>query len=76
MGQYILSALSILGCFFMINKKFRTNETFFLAITGLILLGIAFASNFLGAFIVPKRWYYFAFVILSIPLCDYIYNNF
>jgi hypothetical protein len=52
----------------MINKKFRNNETFFLAITGLILLGIAFASNFLGTFIVPERWYYFAFVILAIPL--------
>ena len=68
MGLYLLSALSILGCFFMINKKFRNNETFFLAITGLILLTIAFISNFLGTFIVPERWYYFAFVILSIPL--------
>ena len=67
-GLYILSALSLVGSFLMINKKFRNNETFFLAITGLILLAIAFTSNFLGAFIVPERWYYFAFVILSIPL--------
>ena len=68
LGIYILSSLSLLGCFFMISKNFRNNETFFLAITGLILLAIAFISNFFGTFVVPERWYYFAFVILSIPL--------
>lgn len=68
LGTFSFFALSILGVLYMINKKIRSYKSVLIGLTGLLLLSIGFVSIFIGSFIVVDRWFYFAEVLLSIPL--------
>ncbi|WP_156165800.1 hypothetical protein [Methanosarcina sp. 2.H.A.1B.4] len=68
MGMFLFFALSFIGCFYMISKKYGTHNTFAIAIVGLTPLFLGFFSLISENSIIEHRWWYFAQIFLSIPL--------
>lgn len=66
-GMFVFFALSLVGAFWMLRG--RTGDySWFLAILGLLVLGLGFIPMILGASLLEHRWWLFAEVLLSIPL--------
>ncbi|MBE3089350.1 MAG: hypothetical protein IMZ41_03610 [Actinobacteria bacterium] len=77
-GLLLFFSITILGCFYMISKKYGNFNTFNIALVGLIPLTLGFFSQILGIYILPERWIYFSQVLLAIPIVItviLIYNN-
>lgn len=71
-GMFLFFALSFIGIFFMISKKGNTS-TLTMALTSLTPLAVGFFSLILGYSLVGHRWWYFAQILMSIPLAVSIY---
>ncbi len=67
-GMFSFFALSFVGCFYMISKRYGNHNTFNFACVGLIPLFLGFFSYISGHSIIEQRWWYFAQMLLSIPL--------
>lgn len=67
-GMYLYFAISFIGCFFMISKKFRDPNHFTMTISGIATFSIIFISILFNRFIITGRWFYFSQIILSLPL--------
>jgi hypothetical protein len=67
-GMFSFFALSFVGCFYMISKRYGNNNTFNFAFIGLTPLFLGFFSLISGHSILEQRWWYFAQILLSIPL--------
>jgi len=68
LGTFLFFSISILGCFYMISKKYGNSSTLNFAIVGLIPLTIGFFSLIFGLFTIPERWWYFSQILLVIPV--------
>ncbi len=64
MGMFLFFALSFWGCFMMVSKR---KGLWWLA-AGVIVLSIGFFPMLLGMSVIEHRWWYFAEMILSVPL--------
>jgi hypothetical protein len=68
-GMFLFSALSFVGCFYMISQRYGNHNTFNFAFIGLIPLFLGFFSLISNSHsILEDRWWYFAQILLSIPL--------
>ncbi|WP_440946593.1 hypothetical protein ACSAZL_21575 [Methanosarcina sp. T3] len=65
---FLFFALSFVGCFYMMSKRYGNHNTFNFAFIGLTPLFLGFFSLISGHTIVESRWWYFAQLLLSIPL--------
>lgn len=66
-GMFLFFAVSLVGTFWMLRRG-RRSYSWFLAILGLLVLGLGFIPMILGASLLEHRWWLFAEVLLSIPL--------
>lgn len=66
-GESAFFALSAIGCFYMISRKFGNPKTFVLVFMGLIPFVIGYSRAF-GVFLVPERWVFFALMLYAVPL--------
>jgi len=65
-GMFMFFAISFIGIFYLLSQK--DNKCLTIAIIGLIPLAIGFFSLILGFGVIEHRWWYFAQILLSIPL--------
>ena len=83
LGMFLFFALSLIGCFYMISKKYGSSHTFIMAIVGATPLAIGFFSLITGHSVIEQRWWYFSQILLALPLaitffllCGVIKNKF
>ncbi|MBP1910659.1 hypothetical protein [Methanolobus bombayensis] len=67
-GMFLFFSLSFIGCFYMISKKYGTNQSFSMSIIGFCPLFLGFFSLVSKHGIIEQRWWYFAQIFLAIPL--------
>ncbi len=72
LGMFLFFTLSFIGFFYMISRK-GSSSTFATAWVGIIPLAIGFFSLISGYALIEHRWWYFAQILLSIPLAVAIY---
>lgn len=68
LGIFVFFSIAIIGCFFMISKKYGNYHTFNIAIIGMTPLAVGFFSLIFGYFLIPERWWYFSEVLLAVPI--------
>lgn len=68
LGEFIFFALSFIGCFYMISRRYGNVYTFTMAIIGITPLAIGFFSLIGGFWVVEDRWWYFSQILLVLPL--------
>lgn len=66
LGMFLFFALSFIGIFFMISLN--NKKAFILAFVALLPLFIGFFSLLGGFSVIEHRWWYFAQILLSVPL--------
>jgi len=72
LNMFLFFAFSFIGIFYMISQK-RSSSSFAMAWVGMAPLAIGFFSLISGHSVVEHRWWYFAQILLSIPLAIAIY---
>ncbi len=72
LGMFLFFAFSFIGVFYMISQR-RSSSSFAMAWVGIAPLAIGFFSLISGHSVVEHRWWYFAQILLSIPLAVAIY---
>lgn len=66
-GHFIFFAMSLIGFFYMVSKRYGSVDTFAFSIAGITPLILAFMSLISQHSIIEQRWWYFAQILLSIP---------
>lgn len=72
LGMFFFFAFSFIGIFYMISQR-NNSSSFAMAWVGMVPLAIGFFSLISGHSVVEHRWWYFAQILLSIPLGVAIY---
>ncbi len=72
LGMFLFFAFSFIGVFYMISQR-RSSSSFAMAWVGMAPLAIGFFSLIFGHSVIEHRWWYFAQILLSIPLAVAIY---
>jgi hypothetical protein len=72
LGMFLFFALSFIGIFYMISRR-GSSSTFAMAWVGMTPLVVGFFSLISGHTVIEHRWWYFAQILLSIPLAVAIY---
>jgi len=73
LGEFSFFAFSIIGVLYMISRR-GDSPTFALAWAGMTPLAIGFFPVISGLAVIEHRWWYFAQILLSIPLAVSIYT--
>ena len=73
LGMFLFFAFSFIGIFYMISRR-GSSSSFAMAWVGTTPLAIGFFSLILGYAVIEDRWWYFAQILLSIPLAVAIYT--
>ena len=61
-------AVSFVGVFYMLSRRLGNPYTFYIAIAGVLILGIGYFPMLAGRSVIEHRWWYLAEILLSIPL--------
>lgn len=72
LGMFLFFAFSFIGIFYMISRR-GSSSSFAMAWIGMTPLAIGFFSLISGHSVIEQRWWYFAQILLSIPLAAAIY---
>jgi hypothetical protein len=72
LGMFLFFAFSFVGIFYMISRR-GSSSSFALAWVGMAPLAIGFFSLISGHSVLEHRWWYFAQILLSIPLAIAVY---
>ncbi len=72
LGVFLFFVFSFIGIFYMISRR-GSSSSFAMAWVGMTPLAIGFFSLILGYAVIEDRWWYFAQILLSIPLAVAIY---
>lgn len=72
LGMFLFFTFSSIGFFHMISRK-GSSSTFAMAWVGMTPLAVGFFSFISGHAMIEHRWWYFAQILLSIPLAVAIY---
>jgi len=67
LGIFLFFSFSFIGIFYMISRR-GSSSSFAMAWVGLAPLAIGFFSLISGHSVIEHRWWYFAQILLSIPL--------
>ncbi len=73
LGMLLFFAFSFIGIFYMISRR-GNSSSFAMAWVGITPLAIGFFSLISGHSVIEHRWWYFAQILLSIPLTVAIYT--
>jgi hypothetical protein len=73
LGMFLFFAISFIGIFYMISRR-GSSSSFAMAWVGVAPLAIGFFSLISGHSVIEHRWWYFAQILLSIPLAVAIYT--
>jgi hypothetical protein len=68
LGMFLFFALSLIGCFYMLSKRFGNRYSFATSIGGVVILTLGFLPLTFGRSIIEHRWYYFSQIMLAVPL--------
>jgi hypothetical protein len=68
LGMLLFFAMALIGGFYMLSRRFDSPYTFFMAIAGVLILGIGYFPMLIGRSVIEHRWWYMAEMLLSIPL--------
>ena len=68
LGMILFFALSFIGCFYMLSRRFGSSYSFLLVVAGILVLGIGYFPMLIGRSVIEHRWWYLAELLLSIPL--------
>ncbi len=68
LGMLLFFAASFIGGFYMLSRRFGNPYAFFIAIAGVLILGIGYFPMLTGRSVIEHRWWYMAEILLSIPL--------
>jgi len=68
LGMLLFFAVSFIGVFYMLSRRFGNHYTFFIAVAGILILGIGYFPMLIGRSVIEHRWWYMAEILLSIPL--------
>jgi hypothetical protein len=71
-GVFLFFAFSFIGIFYMISRR-GSGLTFSMALMGTAPLAIGFFALITGLSVINQRWFFFAQILLSIPLAIAIY---
>jgi hypothetical protein len=66
-GESAFFALSVIGCLYMISRRFGNAKAFILVFVGLIPFIIGYSRAF-QIWLVPERWVFFAQILYAVPL--------
>lgn len=72
LGMFLFFAFSFIGIFYMISQR-GSSSSFAMAWAGMAPLAIGFFSLISAHSVIEHRWWYFAQILLSIPLAIAIY---
>ena len=72
LGMFLFFAFSFIGVFYMISQR-GNSSSFAMAWAGMVPLAIGFFSLISEHSVIEHRWWYFAQILLSIPLAIAIY---
>jgi len=72
-GMFLFFAFSFIGIFYMVSRR-GSGSSFAMAWMGVAPLAIGFFSLISGHSVIENRWWYFAQILLSIPLAVAIYT--
>lgn len=72
LGMFLFFTFSFIGIFYMISQR-GSSSSFAMAWVGMTPLAISFFSLISGHSVIEHRWWYFAQILLSIPLAIGIY---
>ena len=67
LGMFLFFAISFIGIFYMISRR-GSCSSFAMAWIGMVPLAISFFSLVSGHSVIEHRWWYFAQILLSVPL--------
>jgi len=67
-GLLFFLPLSLIGCFYMVSKKFGSIYTFAVAACGMIVLGMGTYPSLAGYTVLEFRWNIVTMIMLAIPL--------
>lgn len=73
LAMLLLFAFSFIGIFYMLSRK-ESSSSFAMAWVGITPLAIGFFSLITGHSVIEHRWWYFAQILMSIPLAVAIYT--
>ena len=73
LGMFLFFAFSFIGIFYMISRR-GGSSSFAMAWVGITPLAIGFFSLITGHSVIEHRWWYFAQILMSIPLAVAIYT--
>jgi hypothetical protein len=65
-GMFLFFTISLIGVFYLLSQK--GNKSLVIAVIGITPLAIGFFSLIFGFGIIEHRWWYFAQILLSVPL--------
>jgi len=68
LGVFLFFAISMIGCLYMISRKFGNSRTSIIAIGGVVPLFLGFFSLITGRGIIESRWWYFSQILLALPV--------
>lgn len=81
-GMFLFFALSLVGCLYMVHKKFGNSHRFVTALSGVMVLFLSAFALVTGLGIIVERWWYFSQILLALPLavtlslfCGILKNN-
>lgn len=67
LGMLLFFALALIGCFYMVGRRFGNNYSFVIAVSGVLVLVLGYVPLITGLTIITERWHYFAQIALAIP---------
>lgn len=67
-GRFLFFSLSLIGCFYMVSKRYGNSLSILMVIFGVVPLVIGFSTQIIGLAVIQERWMYFAQIFLVIPL--------
>jgi hypothetical protein len=72
-GMYLFFAVSLVGCLYMVSKRFGNSSRFIVALGGATILVIGLFGQTTGLAIIAERWWYFSQILLAVPLAVAFY---
>ncbi len=66
-GMVLFFAMALIGCFYMMGRRFGSKNSFVLAIGGAILTALGYLAPILNIWIIEERWYYFGQIMMAVP---------
>jgi len=68
LGMFLFFAVSLVGCLYMVYKRFGSSYRFVMALGGAIILVVSSFAQIAGVGIIVERWWYFSQILLPLPL--------